>query len=60
MIHDDIIFLKRAFQSAMNDVEQDELCVSVLKRKFAHSWRVLQNGRAIINADIPELAGRRT
>lgn len=58
MIHDDIIFLKQAFQSAMKIVGQDELCVSVLKRKFAHSWRVLQNGRAIIDADIPELTGQ--
>lgn len=57
MIHKDIVFLKQAFQTSMAAVEGKELCVTVLKRKFAHSWRVLQNGRAVIEADISELNG---
>lgn len=55
MLRNDIIFLKQAFQTSMEIVKNDALCVSVLKRKFAHSWRVLQNGLAIIDADIPEI-----
>lgn len=55
MLHEDIVLLKKAFQSSLAVVKEDALCVCVLKRKFAHSWRVLQNGQAIMKANIPEL-----
>lgn len=56
MQHEELMFLKQAFNSAKNKLNNDRLYISVIKRKFAHSWRVLQNGRKIIySGEIPLL-----
>ena len=56
MQHDELIFLKQAFNSAKKELNNDKLFISVIKRKFAHSWRVLQNGRRIIySGELPLL-----
>ncbi|MBQ8784639.1 MAG: HD domain-containing protein [Alphaproteobacteria bacterium] len=56
MQHEELMFLKQAFNSAKNKLNNDRLYISVIKRKFAHSWRVLQNGRKIIySGEIPHL-----
>mgnify|MGYP003312636080 CR=1 FL=1 len=42
--------------SAKKELNNDKLFISVIKRKFAHSWRVLQNGRRIIySGELPLL-----
>jgi len=51
----DLKFLKEEFQTAMNEVVGNDFYTSILKRKFTHSKRVLENGINIINHDIPEL-----
>lgn len=51
----DLKFLKEEFQTAMNEVVGNDFYTSILKRKFTHSKRVLENGINIINHDIPEI-----
>ena len=60
MQHEELIFLKQAFNSAKNELNNDKLFISVIKRKFAHSWRVLQNGRRIIySGELPLLVNNK-
>ena len=56
--NEDIKFLTAEFNHAIDEVGQDEFCADLLRRKFAHSARVLQNGLKIINHDIPALSAQ--
>lgn len=46
----DLSFLKNTFQNALSQVENDELCIATLKRKFIHSQKVWQNGLMLIKS----------
>jgi len=56
MNENDWDFLKKHFQTAATQVNDDKACMQVLNRKIAHSQRVLQNGIMIMEHDLPDLA----